>query len=146
MTNRITILLASATLAATPLAAAPAAPATKLDVQFTGVEARSGAIMFAIFDSEDAYNGKGAPVREGAVPVKDGALGSVITGLAPGRYAIKLFHDVDGDGKMGINPFGMPIEPFAFSNNAKGNRGPAVWADAAFTVAAGATVQAIVIQ
>lgn len=149
MTNRLSILLASAFLAASPAAAAPAAtaaPATKLDINFTGVETRTGSIMIALFDSEDAYNGKGAPVRAVAVPVKDGALSSVIAGLAPGRYAIKAFHDGDGDGKMGINPFGMPIEPFAFSNNATGNRGPAVWADAAFTVAPGGTVQAITIQ
>lgn len=149
MTNCLAILLASAFLAASPAAAAPAAtaaPATKLEINFIGVETRTGSIMIALFDSEDAYNGKGAPVRATAVPVKDGALNAVIAGLAPGRYAIKAFHDVDGDGKMGINPFGMPIEPFAFSNNAKGNRGPAVWADAAFTVAPGATVQAITIQ
>lgn len=152
MTNRLAILLASAFLAASPAAAAPAAtavataPATKLDINFIGVETRTGSIMIALFDSEDAYNGKGAPVRATAVPVKDGALNAVIAGLAPGRYAIKAFHDVDGDGKMGVNPFGMPIEPFAFSNNAKGNRGPAVWADAAFTVAPGGTVQAITIQ
>lgn len=152
MINRLAILLASAFIAATPLAAAaatptaPAASATTLDVQFNGVETRTGSIQFVLFDSEDAYNGKGAPVRTATVSVKDGAISAVIAGLAPGRYAIKAFHDIDGNGEMGVNPFGMPIEPFAFSNNAKGNRGPAVWADAAFTVAPGATVQAITIQ
>lgn len=149
MINRLATLLASALIATTPLAAAPAAPATSattLDVQFNGVETRTGAIQFVLFDSEDAYNGKGAPVRAVALPVKEGALSSVIAGLAPGRYAIKAFHDIDGNGEMGVNPFGMPIEPFAFSNNAKGNRGPAVWADAAFTIAPGASVQAITIQ
>lgn len=152
MTNRLAILLATALLAASPAAAAlaataaTAAPAIKLDINFTGVETRTGSIMIALFDSEDAYNGKGAPVRATALPVKVGALTTLIAGLAPGRYAIKAFHDVDGDGKMGINPFGMPIEPFAFSNNAKGNRGPAMWADAAFTVAPGENVQAITIQ
>jgi uncharacterized protein (DUF2141 family) len=60
-------------------------------------------------------------------------------GLAPGRYAIKSFHDIDGDNRMSTNPMGMPIEPFAFSNNARGNMGPPNWADSAFDIAATTT-------
>ena len=37
---------------------------------------------------------------------------------APGRYGIKMFHDVDGDGEMGTNIVGFPTEPFGFSNDA----------------------------
>ena len=37
---------------------------------------------------------------------------------------------------------GMPVEPFAFSNNAVGNMGPAKWEAAAFEIA-GPTVQTI---
>ena len=70
----------------------------------------------------------------------------MITGLAPGRYAIKAFHDVDGDGRMGTNPFGMPTEPYAASNNARGNMGPPAWSDAAFEVPAGETAQSITID
>lgn len=69
-----------------------------------------------------------------------------MAGLKPGRYAVKSFHYIDGDGKMGTNPFGMPIEPFAFSNNAVGNMGPAKWADASFEVKAGANSHRIEIK
>jgi len=37
--------------------------------------------------------------------------------LEPGVYAITLFHDVDGDGKMNTKGFGIPAEPFGFSND-----------------------------
>ena len=128
-------------------APAPAPPAaTSVEVRFTGIQVPTGSVMFVVFDSEAAYNGKAAPVRALVAPVKDGAAAQTITGLKPGRYAIKAFHDVDGDGKMGANPFGTPIEPFAFSNNAKANMGPAVWADAAFDITPGANVQTITIQ
>ena len=80
--------------------------------------------------------------RPGDAPVS-GETASHFKDLAPGRYAIKAFHDVNGDGKMATNPFGMPTEPFAFSNNAHGNMGPAKWADAAFEVKAGANTQTI---
>ena len=55
---------------------------------------------------------------------------------------MKAFHDVDDDGAMATNPFGMPIEPYAFSNNAVGNMGPAGWDRAHFSVS-GDTVQTI---
>ena len=56
---------------------------------------------------------------------------------------MKAFHDVNGNGRMDSNPFGMQTEPYAFSNDAKGQRGPAAWADAAFTVTAGDNAQSI---
>jgi uncharacterized protein (DUF2141 family) len=114
-----------------------------LTVTFTGIETQEGAVMGAVFNSEDAYNGKGAPVRQIMVAADKAEVAAQLAGLAPGKYAIKLFHDIDGDGQMGTNPFGMPIEPFAFSNNAVGNMGPAKWADAAFDVTAGDNTHSI---
>lgn len=57
-----------------------------------------------------------------------------------------MFHDIDGDGKMGMNPFGMPIEPFAFSNNAPAQFGPAKWDAAKFEVSATGATQTIKLQ
>lgn len=68
---------------------------------------------------------------------------ATVKGLAPGVYAIKLFHDVDNDGKMAVNPFGMPTEPFAFSNSAKGRFGPAKWDAAKFEVSESGTAHTI---
>jgi len=102
-----------------------------------------GRVMIAVYDSEAAYNGQGAPVRTAA-----GAPGQPvrIEGLAPGRYAVKSFHDLNGNGQMDSNPFGMPTEPFAFSNNARGNMGPAPWSAAAFDVDATGATQTLVLK
>lgn len=142
-------------LAAAPLAAQPAAPAptvagtvagnASLTLAFTGIEQPAGAVMIALFDSEEGWAAN-RPVRTAMARVDGASAQAAFEGLAPGRYAVKSFHDVDGDGRMGTNPFGMPTEPFAFSNNARGAMGPASWADAAFTVAAGANRHAIAIQ
>jgi uncharacterized protein (DUF2141 family) len=120
--------------------------AAKLDVNFTGIEEKEGAILGVVFNSEDAYNGKGAPVRQIMISADKTEVSTALEGLEPGVYAIKAFHDIDGDMKMSTNPYGMPIEPFAFSNNAVGNMGPAKWADAKFEVKPGANVHAIVIK
>ncbi len=125
--------------------ASPEAPAS-LELAFNGIESQQGMIMVAIFASEDAYNGKGAPAKVTGVPATAASVKTMVDGLPAGRYAAKIFHDVDGDGQMGVNPFGMPTEPFAFSNDAKGEMGPASWAAAAFDVKAGANTHAISIK
>lgn len=119
------------------LAAAPAFAQDAADITFTfQVGQPTGAVMVALFDSEAAYDGDGRPVRVAQVTVDGGTATAAFEGLPVGDYAMKAFHDVDGDGEMDTNPFGMPTEPFAFSNNAVGNMGPAGWDRAAFAVSA----------
>ena len=147
MNNCKSILTALAMAGASFSAAAVAQSAgSSLTVNFTGIEEKQGAILGVLVDSEAAYDGKAAPVRPLMVTADKAEVAAIVDGLAPGTYAIKLFHDVDGDGKMSTNPFGMPVEPFAFSNNAQGNMGPAKWADAKFEVKAGANTHSITIK
>lgn len=147
MNNCKSILTALAMAGASFSAAAVAQNAgSSLTVNFTGIEEKQGAILGVLVDSEAAYDGKAAPVRPLRVTADKAEVAAMVDGLAPGIYAIKLFHDVDGDGKMSTNPYGMPVEPFAFSNNAQGNMGPAKWADAKFEVKAGANTHSITIK
>jgi uncharacterized protein (DUF2141 family) len=139
----IAVAMAGATLSSVALAQDGAA---NLTLNFTGIETQEGAVMGVLFDSEQAYDGKGAPVRQIMVAANKAEVATQLAGLKPGRYAIKLFHDIDGDHQMSFNPFGMPTEPFAFSNNAVGNMGPAKWADAAFEIKAGENSHSITIQ
>lgn len=129
-----------------PAARAQAAPTGTLTVTFEGVKTRTGAVMLSLAGSPEAYDDKAPPAGQAMVPATGATVTATFTGLAPGRYAIKAFHDVNGDGKMGANPFGMPTEPFAFSNNAHGVMGPAKWPDASFELKAGANAQTISID
>ena len=45
------------------------------------------------------------------------------------------FQDKDNDGELKSNWIGIPKEPVATSNNAKGSMGPPKYNDAKFTVA-----------
>lgn len=128
------------------VAHAQEAPAASVTLTFQGITRTSGEIRGQLLAGADAYRGKGQAVASFAVPVTGSSVSTTITGLAPGQYAVRSFHDVDGDGKMGANPFGIPTEPFAFSNNAVGAFGPPSWEDAAFEVGAGETVQTITID
>ncbi len=126
------------------LIAAPAAraqDAASLTIELSGL-APQGQVLLQLFDSEAGYSG-GQGI-DGRIVQVDGETASVsFDGLAPGQYAFRLFHDLDNDGELDTNPFGIPTEPFAFSNNARGSFGPARWSDAAFTLNAGANVQQI---
>lgn len=123
------------------LAAASSAAAADLTVTFDVAEPK-GAVMVALFNSEAAYDGDKQTAANMA-PVAGNQASVTFKDLPPGRYAVKSFHDVNGDGKMGTNPLGMPTEPFGFSNNAPVRMGPPAWADAAFDVGAAGAAQTI---
>lgn len=95
--------------------------------------ARTGSVMVALYDSEAAWSG-GAPVAQARIDATAEAPTAVFRGLPAGTYGAKVFHDVDGDGRMDMNPFGIPTEPYAFSNNAVGRMGPPEWDQARFAV------------
>lgn len=40
-----------------------------------------------------------------------------ITDLLPGRYAVQVFQDSNGNGQLDLSPRGIPLEPVGFSGN-----------------------------
>jgi len=145
---RLAIATAALLLTAAPALAQSADNKVVLTFE-TG--ARTGMVMVALFDSAAAFDGRGggdANPNRAVASTAISASGQVVAtfdNLPAGDYAVKAFHDVNGDGEMNTNPFGMPTEPYAFSNNAVGNMGPARWDSARFTVS-GETAQTISIR
>jgi len=140
-------------LAAAALAACAATPTTSASaigapVRTDGLaditiaieaERPEGDLYVSLFRGADAYGG-GAPVAGRVVPARPSPAVVVFEGVEPGRYAVKMFHDLDGDGEMDANVLGIPSEPYAFSNNAPASFGPPGFEKAAFEVPAGASV------
>lgn len=121
---------------------AAASDEASLTVQVEGLETPQGAVMMALFDAPDAWDG-GEAVAGQRVAV-DGSSVTVEFGALPaGDYAIRMYHDVNGDGELDMNLMGIPSEPFGFSNNARGRFGPASWDDAVFTLAPGENTHAL---
>lgn len=128
------------------LAAASGTPDANARIAVTfELGAADGAVMVALYDSEAAYDGDGAPVR--AIRIEPHGLRAVarFDGLPAGDYALRAFHDLNGDGEMNTNPFGVPVEPYVFSNEARGDRGPAPWSAARFA-ATGDTAQTLTLR
>ena len=121
--------------------AVAAGEAAALNLHFVGLKSSQGAVMVALYDNEAAYENSSAAsdtaVRSMRLDIKDGAAGTTFTGLPPGQYAIKAFHDMNGDFKLNTNLFGAPTEPVAFSNDAPVHMRAPSWKETVFEVRAG---------
>jgi uncharacterized protein (DUF2141 family) len=54
--------------------------------------------------------------------------------VAPGTYAVALFHDENDNGKLDTNFVGIPREGVGVSNNKLRSFGPPTWDDAKFAL------------
>jgi len=115
------------------LAAALPATADDITISITGIERSEGMVHWALFDSADSFDGNGAPVVAARSRADEGGIRTTLHDLPSGRYALRLFHDSNGNGELDRNVLGIPREGYGFSNDA-GRRGPASFEDAAVTV------------
>jgi len=65
--------------------------------------------------------------------IEDGKATVTFTDVAPGEYAVLLFHDTNDNKQMDFEANGMPKENYGVSNNVM-NFGPPTWSDAKFEV------------
>ena len=105
-----------------------------LTVDFEISKYDKGSIYVAIYDSEDTFLKK--PLKGTVVEIENGKASAIIEGLEPGEYAVSSFYDKNGNGKLDTNFLGIPKEPTAMSNNAKGSFGPPKYKDAKFSISA----------
>ena len=96
-----------------------------------------GQLMMLLCPSKEAYDGdKGCAPK---VVKADGRTVRVTyTDVAPGTYAVKVFHDINSDNDLNTSWVGWPQEPFGFSNDAPLNMGPPSFKAAALAVTGGA--------
>ena len=111
-----------------------------LEIKITNIENGSGTIYIAILDSAEDWlksDSESKPFCDSTQTVSstDDFLVS-IGDLPPGKYAISLFHDLDGDAEMDTNFVGFPKEPFGFSAP-MGKFGPPKFDEAAIEFSGG---------
>ncbi len=107
------------------------AKAADLKVVIDDIASSSGTIVVGLYNSAAHY--ERAVEHSTQVSVNDsmrlvgvslraaaGAQSVVFADLKPGTYAVIVFHDENDNGKLDKNSFGMPVEAYAISNNARG--------------------------
>jgi uncharacterized protein (DUF2141 family) len=101
-----------------------------LNVEITGIKDIQGKIMVAVYDSGEEFLGHNA-VASAILEVT----GETVRGgveIPYGTYGISVFHDLDSNGELNTNLFGIPKEPIGFSNNSQGTFGPPSFKAASF--------------
>ena len=101
----------------------------------------AGEIHVALYDNAEAFEadrgekGGAAPgITQGTIEFVEAGSVTYRYDVAPGTYAIGIFHDVNLNNHLDNYFFGVPKEQYGFSNDARGFMGPPSFNDAAFSV------------
>jgi len=111
---------------------------SKLTVNIKGLKNNKGQVVVGLYQGEKnflrkVYFGKVVSISNNEAVVE-------FDHLPSGEFAISLFHDENGNGKMETGWFGIPKEDYACSNGAKGFMGPPKYLDAKFTITENKTI------
>jgi uncharacterized protein (DUF2141 family) len=96
----------------------------------------SGCVYISLYNAEDGFpNNSDKSLKKGKLTgISKESITYTFKDLAPGTYAVSVFHDEDCNGEMKTNVLGIPQEGTGASNNAKGKFGPPKYADAKFVI------------
>jgi uncharacterized protein (DUF2141 family) len=89
-----------------------------LDIEIEGLRNDNGKLMIQLFDGDQKV------VRQDTCTIYDQHCSVIFSGLMPGRYAVRYYHDENANMTMEINLVGKPMEGYGFSNNVTGKFGP----------------------
>lgn len=111
-----------------------AAAAADLKVTIAALRSTAGTVHIALYNSADAFPKPHRMLEEKVVPAS--APLTTFSGIEPGTYAVAVYHDENDNSEFDQGFFGIPLEGYAFSMDARVFLGPPAFADAAFAVGA----------
>lgn len=105
---------------------------SNLTVTISGLKNNTGSL------TAELYNSKGkflkTPYKTISSSIKSNSATITFTEIPNAEYTVMVYHDENKNGKLDKSFIGMPKEPVACSNNAKGFMGPPKYEDAKFTI------------
>lgn len=132
-------MLGKVLLLVVALCLSSSSPIVQADLVITiaGLRNSEGTILAGVFDRDEgfpdeAFMGKTTQISGNSARV-------IFEDLKPGRYALAIIHDENGNGKLDTNGFGIPSEGFCFGNNAMGLFGPPSFRKASVSIEEGST-------
>jgi uncharacterized protein (DUF2141 family) len=113
-------------------AGALAVQAAELRVAIENTDGGEGHVYVAVFNSAGDFLKADRAFEKAMVRAEAPVV--VFPALPVGDYAISVFHDRNGNGKMDANLVGLPTERYGFSNDASAMMGPPAYEAARFSV------------
>ena len=124
------------------LLSASSAQAATLVIRAEGVQSSQNMVYAGICDT--SFEEATCPYKD-REPARAGVVEMRVRNVKPGSYAVAVFHDTNGNGKLDRSFIGLPSEPYGFSNDV-GRRGFPSFEGALVTVADPTTAVAVPIR
>ncbi|UBF28629.1 DUF2141 domain-containing protein [Kovacikia minuta CCNUW1] len=108
-----------------------------LNVEVDGLQNQKGLLCVKLFSGSQGFpDSNEKAIKRQCVKISDMPMTFSFKNLTSGSYAVAVYHDLNGDGKLNRNSLGMPTEGYGFSNNPAPSRsGPPKFGNCVFLLA-----------
>lgn len=108
--------------------------AAELTIIINQLRSNAGIVHIALYNAPEKFPDSDGMISEINVPAEKPSIQWTFKNLKSGQYAIATYHDENGNDEFDQGFLGIPLEGYAFSNNATVFFGPPDFTEAAFTV------------
>jgi uncharacterized protein (DUF2141 family) len=117
-----------------------------LAIHVENISPKGGMLRLGLYDEAGYPDDDSIPVASADVPVQRGETVITLTDVRPGTYAIEVFQDINSNHKMDTTWFGIPLEPFGFSRDARPRLSKPRFGKVKFALVPGENVQTLHLQ
>lgn len=117
----------------------PNLSAAELTVDVSNIQQAQGSLYISLYKDEQGFNANNNFVKREKVTIDKNILQVKLGDLPVGEYALKVYQDVNDNGKMDFNGM-MPAEPYGSSSKSK-ELAPPGFTDAKFTLDKSRTIE-----
>jgi len=105
-----------------------------LRMEIKGVTSTEGKVSAALYADQKSFLKFDKVFKAVSSKAVKGVTTLIIEDIPEGNYAVAVFHDKNGNGKLDTNILGIPKEPVAFSNAKMKTFGPPKFSECAFRI------------
>ena len=105
-----------------------------LRMKIKGVESTEGKVSAALYTDQNSFLKFDKVFKSVSAKAEKGVTMLRVEDIPDGTYAVAVFHDKNGNGKLDTNFLGIPKEPVAFSNAKMKTFGPPKFSECAFRI------------
>lgn len=117
-----------------------------LTIEMLDLQSSEGQAVFVVMDSETSHHGKTPVYIKSAVSIEQGEAHIVLNDMPAGHYSAVIYHDINSNGELDNYFFGMPREPYGFSNNARNKMGIPTFSESRFEISSNQATQKISVK
>ena len=99
-----------------------------LIIEITDLKSNEGKVMIELLDQNEKT------VEYSKAVIIENKSTAEFKNLPAGTYAVQYYHDENNNDKMDTGTFGIPLEGYGFSNDARGFMGPPDFEDELFSL------------